>query len=73
MPHVVVKMYPADSEEQKVKLADELTKVIMDITGKPEAAVSIRIVEVPEEVWMEQVYEKEILPQIGSLAKKPGY
>lgn len=73
MPHIVVKMYPADSEEQKVKLADELMKVIMAVTGKSETAVSIHIVEVPEEAWMEQVYEKEILPKIDSLAKKPGY
>lgn len=73
MPHVVVKMYPAESEEQKETLAKELTKVIMSITGKPEAAISVDIVEVPEDVWMDNVYNKEILPRIDSLYKKPGY
>ncbi|WP_031289286.1 tautomerase family protein [Sphingobacterium sp. IITKGP-BTPF85] len=73
MPHVVVKMYPADSEEQKVKLAAEITKVIMNVTGKPEAAVSIRIDEVSEDKWMQEVYNKEIIPHLDDLYKKPGY
>jgi len=73
MPHVLVKMYPAESEQQKNTLAEEITKVIMNITGKPEAAISVGIVEVPENVWMEEVYNKDILPQIDSLYKKPGY
>lgn len=73
MPHVVVKMYPAESEKQKQILAEEITKVIMNITGKPEAAVSVGIIEVPENVWMEDVYNKDILPQMESLYKKPGY
>jgi len=73
MPHVVVKMYPADSEEQKVKLAAEITKVIMNVTGKPEAAVSIRIDEVSEDKWMQEVYNKEIIPHLDDLFKKPGY
>lgn len=73
MPHLVVKMYPGESEEQKEKLTAEITKVIMENTGKPEAAVSVRIVEVPEDLWMEEVYKKEILPHIDSLYKKPGY
>ncbi|AIM37023.1 4-oxalocrotonate tautomerase [Sphingobacterium sp. ML3W] len=73
MPHVAIKMYPADSEEQKVKLAEEITKVIMSITGKPEAAVSIKIDEVSEDKWMDDVYNKEILPNIDDLYKKPGY
>ncbi|RZM24994.1 MAG: 4-oxalocrotonate tautomerase [Pedobacter sp.] len=73
MPHITVKMYPAESEEQKVKLAEELKIVVMNLTGKPEAAISVRIVEVPENEWMETVYEKEIRPEMDALYKKPGY
>ncbi|NJI72747.1 4-oxalocrotonate tautomerase [Sphingobacterium kitahiroshimense] len=73
MPHVVVKMYPADSEEQKVKLAAEITKVIISVTGKPDDAVSIRIDEVSEDKWMQEVYNKEIIPHLDDLYKKPGY
>jgi len=73
MPHVIVKMYPGNTEEQKGKLAEEITKIVMASTGKSEAAVSVSILEVPEEVWMEQVYQTEILPEIDNLYKKPGY
>ncbi len=73
MPHVVVKMYPGSSEEQKSKLSEEITKVIMSITNKPEAAVSVAIEEVAESEWMEKVYDVEIRPNLENLYKKPGY
>ena len=73
MPHVIVKLYPGESEEQKAKLAEELTKTITSVTGKPVAAVSIAIEEVAEDVWMDQVYANEIKPNLEKLYKKPGY
>lgn len=73
MPHVVVKMYPGTSEEQKNKLSEEITKVIVNIVNKPEGAVSIAIEEVAENEWMDKVYEAEILPNLEKLYKKPGY
>ncbi|OXA88958.1 tautomerase family protein [Flavobacterium hercynium] len=73
MPHVNLKMYPGTSEEQKEKIAQEITNIIIKHTGKPEAAVSIEIAEVAEDVWMEEVYNKEIKPNIEKLYKKPGY
>jgi len=73
MPHVVVKLYPGSSEEQKSKLSEEITKVIMNITKKPEAAVSGAIEEVDENDWMEKVYDAEIRPNLEKLYKKPGY
>ncbi|PKQ64151.1 4-oxalocrotonate tautomerase [Labilibaculum manganireducens] len=73
MPHVVVKMYPGTSEEQKNELAKQITDAVMSITQKPEAAVSVAIKEVPESEWMNQVYETEIRPNLEKLYKKPGY
>jgi 4-oxalocrotonate tautomerase len=73
MPHVVVKMYPGTPEEQKSKLSEEITKVIMNITNKPEAAVSVAIEEVAKNEWMEKVYDTEIHPNLEKLYKKPGY
>lgn len=72
MPHVTVKLYPA-SEEIKTKLAEEITKVIINVANKPEAAISINIEEVEESVWMNEVYDKEIKPNMDKLYKKPGY
>jgi Uncharacterized protein, 4-oxalocrotonate tautomerase homolog len=73
MPHVVVKMYPGNSEEQKKELAKEITNSIMKIVNKPEAAVSVAIEEVPVDEWMDKVYDKEIRPNMEKLYKKPGY
>jgi phenylpyruvate tautomerase PptA (4-oxalocrotonate tautomerase family) len=38
-------MYPGTPEEQKIKLAEEITSVIMKIVNKPEGAVSVSIDE----------------------------
>jgi 4-oxalocrotonate tautomerase len=73
MPHVIVKMYPGTSEKQKEKIAQEITKVLMTIADKPEASVSIAINEVAEDAWMDQVYAKEIKPNMEKFYKKPGY
>ena len=73
MPHVIVKMYPGSSEEQKNKLSEEITKSIMTIVNKPEGAVSVAIEEVAENEWMDKVYEAEIRPNLEKLYKKPGY
>lgn len=73
MPHVVIKMYPGSSEEQKDKLSEEITKVIMNNTNKPEGAVSVAIEEVEESEWMKKVYDTEIRPNFDKLYKKPGY
>lgn len=73
MPHVVVKMYPGTPEEQKNKLAQEITSAIMKIVNKPEGAISVAIEEVEENKWMEKVYQNEIRPNYEKLYKKPGY
>lgn len=72
MPHVKIKTYPL-TEEQKLKLTDEVSKVIQTVTGKSESAISIAIEDVPESEWMERVYKSEIKPNIENLYKKPGY
>ena len=73
MPHVAVKMYPGSTEEQKIKISEEITKVIMNVTTKPEAAVSVAIEEVAENEWMVKVFDTEIRPNLEKLYKKPGY
>jgi 4-oxalocrotonate tautomerase len=73
MPHVNIKMYPGTSEEQKEKIAQEITTILIKNADKPEEAVSIAITEVAEDTWMNEVYSKEILPNMENLYKKPGY
>lgn len=73
MPHITIQTYPDVTEEQKQELTQTIINDILKITGKNEAAISIDIIEIPQEEWMEKVYETNIKPHIERLYKKPGY
>lgn len=73
MPHVIVKVWPGQSEEQKRELADAITRDVMGILGKSEASVSVAIEEVDSANWREEVYGPDIAGQEDKLYKKPGY
>jgi 4-oxalocrotonate tautomerase len=73
MPHVIIKMYPGRTDEQKNKLAKAITKSVVDIANTSEEHVSIDIQEIAREEWAETVYKNEILPRFDKLLKKPGY
>ena len=72
MPHVVVKLYPGRSEEQKTPLAEEIVKDVVAIANCGEESVSVAIEEIKPEDWAEKVYKPDILDN-SKLYKKPGY
>ncbi len=72
-PHVIVKLYPGRSEEQKVRLAEAIVKNVVTIINCGEESVSVAIEEVKPEDWKEKVYKPDILNTPGKLYKKPGY
>jgi len=73
MPHVVVKLVPGKSEEQKGQLAEEITRVVMSVLHSGEDAISVAVEEVQPEDWMEKVYKLEIREKWETVYKKPGY
>ena len=73
MPHVVVKLWPGKSEQQKRHLADAITKDVMDIFDYGEESVSVAMEEIPARDWAEKVYKPQIVNNAVSLYKKPGY
>jgi 4-oxalocrotonate tautomerase len=73
MPHVIVKMLSGRTDEQKKRLATEITKVVMNITGNEEQAVSVSIEDVKQSDWIEKVYKPDILSNWDKLYKEPGY
>ena len=73
MPHVIVKLYPGRTEEQKTRLADELVRSVVEIAKCAEKSVSVAIEEVAPEEWAEKVYRPDILGHAPSLYRKPGY
>lgn len=73
MPHVIVKMLPGRTEDQKQRLAEAITKDIMAIAKCEEKSVSVAIEEVDLNQWAEKVYRPDILENEANLYKKPGY
>lgn len=73
MPHVIVKLWPGKSEQQKTRLAEAITKDIVDILNYQELSVSVAMEEVKPKDWVEKVYKPEIKNNSDRLYKKPGY
>lgn len=73
MPHVIVKLWPGKSEQQKTRLAEAITKDITEILRYEEKAVSVAMEEVRPEEWAEKGYKPEIKNNLDRLYKKPGY
>ena len=73
MPHVIVKLWPGKSEQQKIRLAEKITKDVMDALNYGEESVSVAFEEVPAQDWAERVYRPDIVSNPEKLYKKPGY
>jgi len=73
MPHVIVKLYAGRSDQQKKKLAEEITKAVMKTLKQSEDAVSVGIEDFNPESWVEKVYKPDILGKPETIYKRPGY
>jgi 4-oxalocrotonate tautomerase len=73
MPHVIVKLWPGKSEKQKTRLAEAITKDVMEALNYGEESVSVAFEEVSPDDWAEKVYGPDIVNNAGNLYKKPGY
>ena len=73
MPHVVVKLWPGKSEQQKARLTEAIVNDVMNVLNYGEESVSVPIEEVKPEDWAEKVYKPDIQNKWEELFKKPGY
>jgi 4-oxalocrotonate tautomerase len=73
MPHVIVKLRSGRSEQQKARIAEEVTKAVMASANCAEQSVSVSVEDVEPGDWTEKVYKPDILGGPGKLHKKPGY
>ena len=73
MPHVLVKLWPGKSEQQKTRLAEAITQDVMDILRYGDESVSVAMEEVKSQDWVEKVYKPDIQNKWNTLYKKPGY
>jgi 4-oxalocrotonate tautomerase len=73
MPHIIVKLWPGRSEQQKVQLTEAIVKDLMNVLGSGEEYITVAFEEVNSEEWAEKVYAPEIKGKWDQLYKKPGY
>jgi 4-oxalocrotonate tautomerase len=73
MPHVIVKLWPGKSVEQKTRLAEATTKDVKEILHYGDESVSVAMEEVESQDWVEKVYKPDIQNKWDKLYKKPGY
>lgn len=73
MPHVIVKLWPGKSEQQKAQLAERIAQAVMDVLNYGEESVSVAMEEVKSADWSKQVYQPDIKAKWDQLYKKPGY
>jgi len=73
MPHIIVKMYPGRTEQQKKQLTDAIVKDVVTFAGVGESSVSVAIEEISPAEWTEKVYKPDIQGKWDTLYKKPGY
>ena len=60
MPHVIVKLWPGKSEQQKNRLADKIAKDVMDVLNYGEESVSVGFEEIKSQDWKAKVYKPDI-------------
>jgi 4-oxalocrotonate tautomerase len=73
MPHVIIKLWPGKSEDQKQRLSNAIVKDVTSILDYGDEAVSVGFEEVAPKDWTEKVFEPDILAKWSTLLKEPGY
>jgi 4-oxalocrotonate tautomerase len=67
-----LKLWPGKSEQQKTRLAEAITKDVMDILRYGDESVSVAMEEVKSQDWVEKVYKSDSQNKWNTLYKKPG-
>ena len=73
MPHVIVKLWPGKSDEQKQRLSDAIVRDVTQVLGYGDDSVSVGFEEVSSSEWMDTVFEEDIVGKWDTLTKQPGY
>ena len=73
MPHIIVKLWPGKSEQQKRRLADAISRDVTEVLQCGDESVSVAFEEIEAEDWSEKVYQPDIVARSALLYKKPGY
>ena len=73
MPHIIVKLWPGRSDEQKLELTSKIVQAVIETVNVEESSVSVSFEEIPSEKWGKEVYKPFIIDKEETLYKRPGY
>ena len=73
MPHIIVKLFPGRTMQQKTELTKKIVENVVSIAGCKESSVSVSFEEIEASEWAEKVYRPDILDKKSTLIKEPGY
>lgn len=73
MPHVIVKLWPGESETRKQQLAERIVQAVKDTLAYGAESVSVAMEEIESRDWVEKVYTPDIANKPEQLYKRPGY
>lgn len=73
MPHVIVKLWPGETEQTKTELTEQIVASVTSALGCGDDAVSVAFEEIAKEDWGAKVYQPDVVNAPGKLYKKPGY
>jgi 4-oxalocrotonate tautomerase len=71
MPHVIVKLWPGKSEEQKTRLAEAITRDVMEIFHYGKEAISVAMEEINPPDWAEKFINRTSLENRSSYIRNP--
>jgi 4-oxalocrotonate tautomerase len=73
MPHIIVKLWPGKSDEEKAQLTEAIVRDVTGILNSSDESVSVAFEEIAADDWAEQVFKPDILGKWDKLTKEPGY
>jgi 4-oxalocrotonate tautomerase len=73
MPHVIIKLYPGRTEEQKIELTNKIVQSLKETVNADESSISVSFEEISSEDWGKEVYKPDIIDKEKTLFKRPGY
>ena len=73
MPHIIVKLWPGKSEQQKTRLAEKITKDVMEVLNYGDESVSVAMEEIKPQDWVDKSISRTFVNNLEKLYKKPGY
>lgn len=74
MPHVNIKHFPRTFDElERARLAEAITRAVLENFETYEGAVSVAIEAVPEIDWSERVVRLELESRADQVIKAPTY